>query len=52
MLAEAGRRADSALTRATDVVHEAAHATVLHLRASLVGSCTSTLDTGLSRPLL
>jgi hypothetical protein len=32
MLAEAGRRADFALTRATDVVHEAAHATVLHLR--------------------
>jgi len=32
MLAEIGRRADFALTRATDVVHEGAHATVLHLR--------------------
>jgi hypothetical protein len=32
MLAEIGRRADFALTRATDVVDEGAHATVLHLR--------------------
>jgi hypothetical protein len=32
MLAEIGRRADFALTRATDVVHGRAHATVLHLR--------------------
>jgi hypothetical protein len=32
MLAEIGRRALFALTRATDVVHEGAHATVLHLR--------------------
>ena len=32
MLAEIGRRADFALTRATDVVHDGAHATVLHLR--------------------
>jgi hypothetical protein len=37
MLAEVGRRADFALTRATDVVHEAAHATVLHLRG-IVGA--------------
>jgi hypothetical protein len=32
MLAEIGRSADFTLTRATDVVHEGAHATVLHLR--------------------
>ena len=32
MLAELGRRADAALTRGTDAVHEAAHATVVHLR--------------------
>jgi hypothetical protein len=32
MLAEIGRRADFALTRAIDVVHEGAHAPVLHLR--------------------
>lgn len=32
MLAELGRRADAALTRGTDAAHEAAHATVVHLR--------------------
>jgi hypothetical protein len=32
MLAEIGRRALFALTRATDVVHKGAHSTVLHLR--------------------
>ena len=30
MLAEIGRRADFELMRATDVVHEGAHTTVLH----------------------
>lgn len=32
MLAELGRRADATLTRGTDAAHEAAHATVVHLR--------------------
>jgi hypothetical protein len=32
MLAELGRRADAALTRGSDAVHEAVHATVLHVR--------------------
>jgi hypothetical protein len=32
MLAEMGRRADDALTRGTDVAHEAVDATLLHLR--------------------
>ncbi len=37
MLAEIGGRANFALTRATDVVHEGAHATVLHLRRIVGG---------------
>jgi|EndMetStandDraft_7_1072992.scaffolds.fasta_scaffold902087_2 hypothetical protein len=32
MFAELGRRADAALRRGTDAVHEAVHATVLHAR--------------------
>ena len=32
MLTELGRRGDVALTRGADAAHEAAHATVLHLR--------------------
>jgi hypothetical protein len=32
MFAELGRKADAALTRGTDALHEAAHATVLHAR--------------------
>lgn len=40
MLAEVGRRADVALVRATDVVHEAAHTTVLHLRR-IVGALSA-----------
>jgi hypothetical protein len=32
MLAELGRRADAALTRGSDAVQEAVHATVLHVR--------------------
>jgi hypothetical protein len=32
MLGELGRRADAALTRGADAVHEGVHATVLHAR--------------------
>lgn len=32
MLAELRRRADAAMTRGSDAVHEAAHVTVLHVR--------------------
>ncbi|WP_123024244.1 hypothetical protein [Mycolicibacterium stellerae] len=42
MLAELGRRADAALTRGTDAAHEAAHATVLHLRR-IVGAVSVAL---------
>jgi hypothetical protein len=51
MLVEAGRRADFASTRATDVVHEAAHATVLHLRRIVGALCGGRAGEARSRRL-
>ncbi len=42
MLAALGRRADAALTRGADAAHEAAHATVIHLRR-IVGAVSVAL---------
>ncbi len=40
MLAQWGRKADAALTRATDAAHEAVHATALYVRR-IVGAVTT-----------